>query len=126
MNLLLDTHVLLWWIDDHPALSEAARSLICSPENPVFVSAATFWEIYLKESLGKLRLPTDFEHRLCSESFEDLPVSAEHARQCGLLPWLHRDPFDRMLVAQAKVERLTLLTADKRIADYGSMVHFVG
>ncbi len=114
MRLLLDTHRLLWWLDNSPSLSETARALIRDPENVVFVSAVSLWEIWLKESLGKLRLPAGFEERLMVESFESLPLTASQTRQVASLPWHHRDPFDRMLVAQAMTENLVLLTADDR------------
>ena len=122
MKLLLDTHLLLWWLGNNPSLSEQARGLISDPKNTVFISAVSLWEIRLKESLGKLRLPTDFENRLVAESFEALPLSWRQTRQVALLPWYHRDPFDRMLVAQAQVEHLILLTADEHVAAYGDCV----
>jgi PIN domain nuclease of toxin-antitoxin system len=122
MRLLLDTHVLLWWLGDDPALSGTARELIASPENAIFVSAVCLWEIWLKQSLGKLTLPLDFDARLSTESFESLPLMAEHAREVAFLPWHHRDPFDRMLVAQARAAGLRLLTADEAMASYGDTV----
>ena len=125
MRILLDTHLLLWWLGNAPGLSEPARLLISEPENTVFVSAVSLWEIWLKESLGKLRLPADFETRMAAESFESLPLSAKHARQVALLPWHHRDPFDRMLVAQAQTEDLMLLTADHHLKPYGEFVRLV-
>ena len=123
MNLLLDTHLLLWWLDASAALSAEARQMIGDPENTVFVSAVSLWEIRLKQSLGKLRLPADFSERLAAESFESLPLLASQTRQVSLLPWHHRDPFDRMLVAQAQVEGLVLLTADDALLAYGNAVH---
>lgn len=125
MKLLLDTHLLLWWLADSPSLSGQARALISDPENTVFVSAVSHWEIWLKESLGKLGLPPDFEEVLAAESFESLPLTASQARQVALLPWHHRDPFERMLVAQARTEGLTLLTADDAVAAYGDFVRVV-
>ena len=125
MRILLDTHLILWWLAKSPSLSEQARALIGDPENTVFVSAVSLWEIWLKESLGKLRLPPDFESKLAEESFENLPLTATHARQVALLPWRHRDPFDRMLVAQARVENLILLTADDLVAAYGDFIRLV-
>jgi PIN domain nuclease of toxin-antitoxin system len=125
LRILLDTHLLLWWLGNTPDLSETARALISEPENTVFVSAVSLWEIWLKESLGKLRLPADFEARMADEPFESLPMSATHARQVALLPWHHRDPFDRMLVAQARAENLTLLTADDQVTRYGDFVRLV-
>jgi PIN domain nuclease of toxin-antitoxin system len=125
LKILLDTHLFLWWLSNSPALSEQARALISDRENTVFVSAVSFWEIRLKESLGKLRLPTDFEERVAAESFESLPLTAAQTRQAALLPWRHRDPFDRMLVAQAHAENLTLLTADDSVGAYGDFVKVV-
>ena len=125
MRILLDTHLLLWWLGNTSELSEPARALISEPENTVFVSAVSLWEIWLKESLGKLRLPDDFEARMADEPFESMPLSATHARQVALLPWHHRDPFDRMLVAQARAEKLTLLTADDQVTRYGDFVRLV-
>ena len=125
MRILLDTHLILWWLDNSQSLSEQARILIGDPENTVFVSAVSLWEIWLKESLGKLRLPPDFESRLTGESFENLPLTAAQARHVASLPWHHRDPFDRMLVAQAQVEDMIFLTADDAVAAYGDFIHFV-
>ena len=85
----------------------------------------SLWEIWLKESLGKLRLPPDFQQKLAAESFESLPLTAEQGRHVALLPRHHRDPFDRMLVAQAQVENLVLLTADDVVTAYGDFVRLV-
>jgi len=123
LRILLDTHLLLWWLEASPLLSTQAREIIRDPENTVFVSAVSLWEIWLKQSLGKLRLPDDFTERLAAESFERLPLTASHTRPVSLLPWRHRDPFDRMLVAQAQVEKLVLLTADDALTAYGPAVH---
>jgi len=125
LRLLLDTHLLLWWLAGSPSLSGKARALISDSENTVFASAVSLWEIWLKESLGRLRLPADFEERLAEESFESLPLTAAQTRQLALLPWRHRDPFDRMLVAQARVESLTLLTADPLVSGYGDFIMLV-
>lgn len=125
MRLILDTHLLLWWLMDSPLLSQPARQLIGDPENTVFVSAVSLWEVWLKASLGKLGLPDDFEKRLAEESFENLPLTAAQTREVVSLPWRHRDPFDRMLVAQARTEKLTLLTADDIVAGYGDFVRLV-
>ncbi|MFN7921544.1 MAG: type II toxin-antitoxin system VapC family toxin [Bryobacteraceae bacterium] len=122
MRFLLDTHILLWWLDDSKALPAEARRLIADPENAIFVSAASIWEISIKQSLGKLDLPNRFDEVLAQSDFEPLPVRAEHARATRELPLIHRDPFDRMLVAQARVEGLTLLTADPAVARYGALV----
>ncbi len=118
----MDTHILLWWLGNDPLLSESARALMRDPENVIFVSAVSLWEIWLKLSLGKLRLPVEFEETLAAESFESLPLTAAQTREVALLPWHHRDPFDRMLVAQARAENLILLTADSALSAYGDFV----
>jgi PIN domain nuclease of toxin-antitoxin system len=125
MRLLLDTHILLWWLAGHPSLTDQARALIADPDNAVFVSAVSLWEIWLKQSLGKLQLPADFEERLAGESFESLPLLPAHTREVASLPWHHRDPFDRMLIAQARVAQLSLVTADEAAARYGDFVLLV-
>lgn len=119
MNLLLDTHALLWWLDDSPALSRAARAAIADGGNLVFVSAASIWEIRIKEALGKLEIPSGFREVLLAQPFLPLDITAEHAHAVARLPNLHRDPFDRMLLAQARVERLTLVSHDSRFPGYG-------
>jgi PIN domain nuclease of toxin-antitoxin system len=118
MNLLLDTHVLLWWLNDDSGLSDKARKVISDGRNVVFVSAASIWEIRIKQALGKLRLPKSFRETLQQQPFMALPVTTEHAHAIFGLAEHHRDPFDRMLVAQAKVEHLALVTRDERIKRY--------
>jgi len=118
MNLLLDTCVLLWWLNDDPELSGKARAVVADGRNVVYVSAASIWEIRIKQALGKLRLPRSFRDTLQLQPFMELPVTAEHAHAVFGLPDHHRDPFDRMLVAQAKVEHLALVTRDERIKKY--------
>ena len=118
MNLLLDTHVLLWWLDDNPTLSAAARSAIADGQNLVFVSAAVIWEIRIKHALGKLAIPRNFRNVLDRQPFETLDITADHAHAVGNLPAHHRDPFDRMLIAQAKTEGLTLVARDARLKQY--------
>lgn len=122
MKLLIDTHILLWWLEDSPSLASQARSLISDPDNAVFLSAVSMWEIWLKVSLGKLRLPKQFERILADQGFEHLPLTASQARNVAELPWIHRDPFDRMLIAQAKSERLKLVTSDQTLSGYGDCV----
>ncbi len=122
MNLLLDTHVLLWWMDDHPALSKKARTAIADTGNVVFVSAAAVWEIRIKEALGKLEIPNDFRRVLAKEPFEMLSITIEHAHAIANLPAHHTDPFDRMLVAQARTEGLVLVTRDVHLKKYGVQV----
>ncbi|MBN1426221.1 type II toxin-antitoxin system VapC family toxin [Candidatus Fermentibacteria bacterium] len=118
MNLLLDTHILLWWLADSPELDQAPKEAIGDRENVVFISAASLWEIMIKKALGKLDLPDEFEAVVSQEPFLHLEVSAAHAFMVGRLPPHHRDPFDRMLIAQALVEGLTLVTADPFIRKY--------
>ena len=118
MNLLLDTHALLWWLMDDDRLGPAAREGIAEPQNFCAVSAATVWEIAIKVALGKLDVPADIEEQLGREGFATLEVSAEHAWAVGRLPPLHRDPFDRVLVAQCRLEGLTLVTHDETLAAY--------
>lgn len=118
-RLLLDTHVLLWWLSDDAALGEQARALIGDARNEVLVSAATIWELTIKRAKGLLQAPADFEVLVTDEGFSELAISLFHARQAGALPELHRDPFDRMLVAQAQAEGLELITADALIPQYG-------
>ncbi len=119
MNILLDTHVVLWWLADDPQLSREARSAIADPDNTVFLSAVVVWEIRIKQAIGKLEIPSDFADVLAGQPFSELPVTVEHANALAGLPVLHRDPFDRMLVAQATVERLTVVTRDQDIPRYG-------
>ena len=122
MTLLLDTHALLWWLDDSPELSPAARDAIAAADVPVFVSAVSIWEVVIKESLGKLIVPPEFRETVEREPFHHLPVSADHAWAVEQLPPLHRDPFDRMLVAQCAVEGLTLVSRDATLTRYGIQV----
>jgi PIN domain nuclease of toxin-antitoxin system len=118
VNLLLDTHIVLWWLDDHPALSSAVRNRIANGENLVFLSAAVVWEIRIKEAIGKLDIPTDFQMILDQQPFEKLAIKVEHAQAVKDLPPHHRDPFDRMLIAQAVTEGLTIATHDPVFEKY--------
>lgn len=121
MNLLLDTHVLLWWCQDHLRLRRSrAAAAIADPMNVVHVSAASAWEIAIKESLGRLATPEPLEAAVARTGFLPLAIDFRHARAAGRLPPHHRDPFDRMLVAQALVERFVLVTHDARLARYGA------
>ena len=122
MNLLLDTHVLLWWLGDDPSLSPEARAAVASPGNLVYASAATAWEISIKRALGKLEAPDDLDAALAHCGFQALPITVSHATAAGQLPPHHSDPFDRMLVAQANLEHLTLVTRDPQIPRYGVKV----
>lgn len=117
MNLLLDTHVVLWWLAADP-LSDDASARIADPSARVVVSAASIWEASIKRSLGKLRVDGSLAQHAADAGFELLPVLAGHAEAAGDLPHHHRDPFDRMLVAQAAAERLTLVTRDPAFDAY--------
>ncbi len=118
MNLLLDTHTLLWSLIDDPQLPSEIRTAI--DENTVYISAASIWEIRIKQSLGKLEfVPSNFYEIIKSLPAVLLPITADHAHAVGNLPLHHRDPFDRILIAQAQLEDLLLVTADKKIQEYG-------
>ena len=121
-RLLLDTHSLLWWLSDADELGPVARKLLSSADNVIYVSAISIWEISIKKALGKLKAPDDFAAILEAEGFEPLPVDVFHAEQAGALPPHHRDPFDRMLVAQAQAEGLSIVSCDQHIPDYGVRV----
>jgi PIN domain nuclease of toxin-antitoxin system len=116
--LLLDTHVLLWWFNEPEALTQQAVAAIADETNVVYVSAATIWEAGIKQSLGKLRGAEDLVARVREQRLDELPVELEHAAAAARLPAHHNDPFDRMLIAQAQAERLTLVTRDPRLQAY--------
>ena len=122
MKFLLDTHTFLWWITDDPQLSAKARELIGDGHNSLYWSAASSWEVSIKYALGRMPLPEAPEQFLPAEieknRIESLPIIDTHAFQAGQLPPHHRDPFDRMLVAQAQVESLTLLSNDRQFNHY--------
>lgn len=118
MRLLLDTHVLLWWLADDQRLGEAARAALADATNRVWVSAVSIWEVRIKQRIGKLELPPSFADAVASSGFDDLAFTSTHAHAVERLPDHHRDPFDRALIAQAKIEDLTLVTADARLAAY--------
>lgn len=117
-RFLLDTHMLLWWLTDHPELGAWARQAIADGRDEVFVSAASGWEIANKRASGTLQTPDDLESRVVANGFTLLPITFRHAEQAGSLPMLHRDPFDRMHIAQAQVEDLVLITNDDQIKRY--------
>ncbi len=119
MSLLLDTHALLWWLSDDPALKAEARQAIGQASNTIYVSAASAWEISIKKALGKLDAPNDLHAALLANDFEALPITLIHATSAGQLPRHHDDPFDRMLIAQARAEQLTLVTHDTIFRAYG-------
>lgn len=125
MRILLDTHVYLWWLQDHPKLSKAARDRIVSASE-VYVSSASIWEATIKAGIGKLevdvkQLVTEIEN----SGFKELSISAKHAAAVAGLPDIHRDPFDRILIAQALCEPLRFLTADSILSGYSELVEII-
>jgi PIN domain nuclease of toxin-antitoxin system len=123
LRALLDTHALLWWLSDDPALSRPARKIIAETKNTLIVSAASAWEIAIKVRLGKLPtaadLAADFSGQIEREGFLLLPISAEHGIRAGLLPGPHKDPFDRMLIAQAQAENVPIISNETVFEIYG-------
>jgi len=126
VRCLLDTHAFLWWIGGDPRLSQRATEIIRDPDNEILVSAASIWEIAIKAQLGRIAFtadPADLVPRQIAENgFAELPISVRHALQTHRLPLLHRDPFDRALIAQAQVECVPLLSADEAVAQYAVAV----
>jgi PIN domain nuclease of toxin-antitoxin system len=118
VRLLLDTHVLLWWLADDDRLSAPARDAV-NVAAEVRFSAASVWEIAIKRALGRLEVPEDYLEAVDASDITLLSITGQHAEAAGALPRHHDDPFDRMLVAQAWTDELTLVTADRRLPDYG-------
>jgi len=118
MKVLLDTHILLWWLAEDPALPPPAGDAIADSDTTVVVSAATAWEIAIKKAVGRLDAPDDLLDALDANAFDTLAITAAHALAAGELPAHHTDPFDRMLIAQARAEGLTLISVDRRFSDY--------
>ena len=123
MRLLIDTHALLWWFNDDPSLSTAARKSMAETSNVLLVSAASAWEIATKVRLGKLpgaeELASDFQGFMLREGFTMLDITANHAIRAGLLPGPHKDPFDRMLISQAQAESVPVVTNEPIFEAYG-------
>jgi PIN domain nuclease of toxin-antitoxin system len=126
MRLLLDSHTFLWWVKDDPALSRRARAAIADPDNECFLSHASVWEMAIKASLGKLRLPSTVERfvveQAAANSFQLLSITLAHIASVEGLPFHHRDPFDRLLVAQALHEDMALVSRDSSLKAYGVSV----
>lgn len=122
MKFLLDTSTFLWWITDNDRLSPKARDVLADGNNEVWFSAVSGWEIVIKAGLGRVVLPEDPEQflpkQLAANAFQVLPIHLRHTLRVSILPSLHRDPFDRLLVAQALVEELTILSGDAQLAGY--------
>ncbi len=119
MNFLLDTHVLLWWLNDSTELSEAGRIAISDPDNLIVLSSVVIWEIRIKQALGKLEIDPDFYTVIKNQRFDSLPITSDHAYEVGNLPMHHKDPFDRMIIAQANLEGLSVITHDSIFKKYG-------
>jgi PIN domain nuclease of toxin-antitoxin system len=117
VSLLLDTHVILWWLTDDLALSDEVKTRLDDEPN-VYVSPASLWEVTIKQSIGKLSEPIDVAEEIRDSGFRELPITFHHAIAAGRLPLIHHDPFDRMLVAQAQCEGLTLASRDPHIQRY--------
>jgi PIN domain nuclease of toxin-antitoxin system len=118
MRLLLDTHTALWWLDDDERIGREAERLLLDTSNEVLLSAVVIWEVTVKRALGKLEAPVDIADRFLDGGATALPITLQHAAAVGELPDHHRDPFDRLLVAQARVDGATVLTGDAQIARY--------
>ncbi len=119
MKLLLDTHVLLWWLDDPTKISESTRDQIADLENEVLVSAVSCWEIAIKRGLGKLTAPNGLSASIQQCGFVELAITGVHALRTESLPFHHKDPFDRMLIAQSICESATIVTQDRLFQSYG-------
>ncbi len=118
LRILLDTHIALWWSNDPAELAPEARAAIADGSNDVFLSAASVWEAAIKTAAGRLSTPTPIDEAAASAGIRELPISWTHARRASALPPLHRDPFDRMLVAQALEDGLVLVTRDPLVQQY--------
>ncbi len=118
MSYLLDTHTLLWWLDENPTLSNQAATIISSPQNIIFVSAVSAWEISIKKAIGKLEAPNNLEEAIAYNNFISLEITIKDGTLAGQLPNYHNDPFDRMLIAQAMNNNLTIITRDSKIRNY--------
>jgi PIN domain nuclease of toxin-antitoxin system len=126
MKVVLDTHAFLWWIADDDQLPSSARSIIGNRENELFLSAATGWEIAIKAKLGRIHLPGKVDSFIAKQlelnDIYSLPIHMSHALNVYNLPNYHRDPFDRLIVSQAQLEKMSILTTDPQIARYGVKV----
>ena len=126
MRILLDTHIFIWWLANDRKLPKGADALILEPDNEIYVSAASIWEIAIKEALGQIQVdPSLLVASIAESGFRELPVTARHAIETGKLPPHHRAPFDRLLVAQCRVEPMYLLTHDRLLAAYGDTILMV-
>src|ERR1700749_2053840 len=122
MRLLLDANAFLWWVTDSTRLSNTARIAIADDQNTILMGVGSLWELAIKRSLGKLDFPHDFQTVLRNEAFELLPITYEHLNTLEALPLRHRDPFDRLVIAQAIADNLTIITSDQKFALYDTRV----
>ena len=122
MRLLLDSHILLWWDSDLSKLSITQRAVIEDPANQVYVSPVSAWELGIKSTVGKLKLQGSVRDLVRRWGFAELPITMAHGERAAELPLLHKDPFDRMLIAQAMTEGMVLVSADSKLAEYGVAV----
>jgi PIN domain nuclease of toxin-antitoxin system len=122
VRLLVDSHAFLWWSEESPALGRAAHEAIADPKNEVLISVATLWELTIKASSGKLSLPADLETMVASQGLAVLSITFPHLTRLAGLPRLHRDPFDRMIIAQGLAEGIPIATGDRVFAAYGVQV----
>lgn len=118
MKFLLDTHTLIWWLANDVTLSQTAKTVIANPDNLIFVSAASAWEIAIKKQIGKLNIPDDLETQIEKQDFQPLPITISHAAYIEKLPLHHKDPFDRIIIAQAICEKMKIITRDKKFDAY--------
>jgi PIN domain nuclease of toxin-antitoxin system len=121
VKLLLDTHILIWWLCDDSNLSQVEKNLITNPDNLIFVSAAACWEITVKKMIGKLAAPDDLPAALAASDFIELPITVQHTQCLYQLPPHHNDPFDRIMIAQALHEDLAFMTRDSKILLYSAL-----
>ncbi len=122
MRLLIDTHILIWFLEGNKLLSKSRRRLVANPQNDIFVSIASLWEMAIKISVGKLTLAkplADVIKQIVIEDFEILPITPEHSLQVSTLPFHHRDPFDRIIIAQSQTENFAIVTDDNDFKIYG-------
>ncbi len=126
MRLLLDTHAVIWWLEQSSRLGAQAQAAINDASNDVFVSAVSAMEMSLKSARGKLRTPSDLDQMIVANAFVELPITVRHGIALHDVPHHHNDPFDRVLVAQARVEGLTLVTADRGLGAYGVPILHAG
>ncbi len=118
MRYLVDTNIFIWWMEENKRLHKEQMNLLNDPQNQIFLSVASIWEIVIKQAKGKLKTPRDIGGGIKRSKFTMLPIETSHVLGVGKLPLHHNDPFDRLLISQAKVEKLTLITSDQKFKKY--------